>query len=142
MLDRHERLKELLKQSGYSVTTQRLAVYDTFQQQHQIKLADLLGMIASVDRASVYRIVDVYEKIGVLQRIQKGKESMLELSGVFADHHHHLYCVRCKDSIEIHGSPVVESELQAIAQAAGFVLQSHVVELTGLCASCQAISAN
>lgn len=142
MIDRHERLKELLKQNGYSVTTQRLAVYDTIQQQHQISLAGLMGTLATVDRASIYRIVDVYEKIGVVLRIQKGKEAMLELSGAFGDHHHHLYCALCQTIIEIPGSPVVEAELQAITQTAGFAMQSHVIELSGLCASCQATGTN
>lgn len=51
------------------------------------------------------------------------------------DHHHHLVCRHCGQSVEI-GDPQIESWTAATAQRHGFVETSHAVEVFGRCRGC------
>lgn len=137
MIDRHALLKQTLQRHRCSITRTRIAVYDAIKQNHQIRLAALLSQDHGADRASVYRTVDVFEKLHIIQRFQKGKDTMIELTGAFSDHHHHLYCIRCGLTIAIPGSASIEAALLRAAVNAGFAADTHIIEVNGLCAGCQ-----
>lgn len=139
MIDRHALLKSTLKQGRRSITRTRAGIYDAIEQRHQVSLAELVRYPHGANRASVYRTIDLFEKLNIIQRFQKGKESIVELTGNFADHHHHLSCTGCSATVAIPGSSAIEASLHAAAQAAGFVVQAHIIEVQGLCAACRQI---
>jgi Fur family transcriptional regulator, ferric uptake regulator len=91
----------------------------------------------SVDRATVYRTVDIFEKTGVVSRIQTGWKYKLELSDTFLGHHHHLTCSVCSKIESFHETETLISELQNIAFNKNYSLQTHTLELNGICVRCQ-----
>ena len=129
-------LEQLLRDRGHSVTKARLAVFAAFVDHDPMTMAELYARVKdTLDRASVYRIVALYEELGILRRITVGWKYKLELSDHFGEHHHHLACLRCHTVI-----PLAEQDLeQFIAAAAAhyhFSPTEHQVEIQGYCESC------
>lgn len=131
-----EALKELLKASGQSVTKARLQVFGALLGQEPLAMHTLVERAGKVDRASVYRAVDLFERLGIVQRLNTGWKYKLELSDKFAEHHHHLTCTSCGST-----TPINEAELEALitklAAAHHFMPSVHQIEIQGLCEQCQ-----
>jgi Fur family ferric uptake transcriptional regulator len=90
----------------------------------------------SVDRSTVYRTLDVFEKIGVISRVYTGWKYKVELSEVFRSHHHHMTCSQCFAVISFDEPPSFLEELKRLESSNGFTIKSHNLELSGLCGGC------
>lgn len=135
-----ELLIEKLKNSGHSITTARLAVFDTLDNSEPQTMNEIVKQIeSSVNRASIYRVVALFEQLGIVQRLQIGWKYKLELSNEFQDHHHHLTCVRCGTVSSFEEPNNLDDLLAKIGRSKDFIVQSHQLELQGLCAACQNI---
>jgi Fur family ferric uptake transcriptional regulator len=97
------------------------------------KLAALCS--PTIDRATTYRTVELFEELGIVNRIWHGFKSQVELSEIFTPHHHHAVCQHCGKNIDII-NPELEKTLTAIARKHKFLAISHVIELTGYCSEC------
>ncbi|MCA9327123.1 transcriptional repressor, partial [Candidatus Saccharibacteria bacterium] len=53
------------------------------------------------------------------------------------EHHHHATCTNCGASIALPEDKALEKRLHELAARRNFTLQSHQIELTGLCEACQ-----
>lgn len=128
-------LKTQLHVNGYSLTKPRLAVFRALQKgpMSNVELGDALR---GVDRSSVYRTVQLFENINIAKRIWHGSTSKIELSEIYAPHHHHAHCTNCGKHIPVVSSKL-ENELQAIASRLDFNLHDHHLGLIGICASCR-----
>lgn len=127
--------RKLLKQHGYSLTQPRRAVFAALLDQPPLPMNELIKRAGKVDRASVYRSVELFEKLGITQRINIGWKYKVELSDAFVGHHHHLSCLRCGKTI-----PMSEHELEEtitrLASAHQFRPQNHQIEIQGYCKDC------
>lgn len=133
-----ELLHRKLKEHGYSTTTTRLAVFRALEDTHPLSMSELVQRLEkSVNRASIYRTIDLYEKLGIVQRLNIGWKYKLELSNEFQDHHHHLICTACGRIKSFQEPANLNYMLEAIAQHDDFLLQNHQLELQGLCKNCQ-----
>lgn len=130
-------LQRTLKNNGYSVTAARLTVFTALEDSEPQTMEQLVKKVSmSVNRASVYRIVDLFEKVGVVQRLQIGWKYKLELSNEFQEHHHHLICVNCEKITSFKEPANLDYLLGKIAEREDFTLQNHQLELQGLCSNC------
>jgi Fe2+ or Zn2+ uptake regulation protein len=130
-----DEFKRLLKASGQSVTAARLAVFGALSGQEPLSMRELTEQVSRVDRASVYRAVDLFERLGIIQRINTGWKYRLELTDKFAAHHHHLTCTRCGKSIAISEADL-EDTIEKLASAKGFTPTAHQIEIQGICDTC------
>ncbi len=74
----------ILKGNGYSMTAPRRAVFDTLSGHESMNMSDLTKSVANIcDRASVYRTVELFEKLNIVQRIAIGWKYKIELSDIF-----------------------------------------------------------
>ena len=102
MIEPLEQLKKTLKERGQSLTRPRQLVFSALQGKEPQTMHQLVTACAvQIDRASVYRTVAVYERLGIIQRLQIGWKYKLELSDAFQRHHHHLTCLKCGRVIPI-----------------------------------------
>jgi Fur family ferric uptake transcriptional regulator len=129
----------VLRDNGLSVTRQRLLVFETLENREPVTMYELYDLVKDrLDRASLYRIVTAYEKLGIVSRINIGWKYKIELSDTFADHHHHLTCMRC-DNI----TPMNENELEAfiegLASSHKFTPLEHQIEIQGYCNKCASL---
>jgi Fur family ferric uptake transcriptional regulator len=103
---------------------------------------ELVELCPEVDRASVYRTVALFERLGIVQRLQIGWKYKLELTDAFSHHHHHLTCLKCGRVISFDERAGLQTELRRIAEENNFMIQTHQLELQGLCSACQQASFN
>lgn len=85
--------------------------------------------------ATVYRQLNALHMAGSLDCIEHGGLRLYRICSAQRHHHHHLVCESCGRTIEI--QPPDGDWLQSIAQAHGFKVSSHVLEVYGLCSTCQ-----
>lgn len=131
-------LKEYLKKSGHSLTSPRQAVFSALQGREPRTMQQLIAACPDVDRATIYRTVELFEKLGVVQRLQIGWKYKLELTDAFSRHHHHMTCLRCGQVISFDESPELERQLRWLAADKRFKMQAHQLEIQGLCPRCAA----
>ncbi|MEI9914001.1 MAG: Fur family transcriptional regulator [Candidatus Saccharibacteria bacterium] len=127
----------MFKDNGLSVTKQRLLVYELLENREPITMYELYDLTAGrLDRASLYRIINVFEKLGIVQRINIGWKYKIELSDKFSEHHHHLTCFNCHKVI-----PINEKELEVfisgLSDAHNFKATEHQIEVQGYCEDCR-----
>lgn len=133
-----EQLKTTLKAHGQSLTGPRQVVFAALQDQEPQTMQQLVAACAvRVNRASVYRTVALFERLGIVQRLQIGWKYKLELSDSFHHHHHHLTCSNCGRVIPLPEDTVLEALLRALADSQHFAMRDHQLEIQGLCKTCQ-----
>lgn len=132
------KLTETLKSAGHSLTKPRQAVFSALQAGKPRTMRELTLDLASViDRASIYRTVDLFEKLGIVKRVQTGWKWRVELSDQFTPHHHHLTCNTCGSVVSFDEPPGFETLLNSIAAKHGFVADDHSLEINGVCSECR-----
>jgi len=100
-------------------------------------MRELIAACPGIDRASVYRSTELFEKLGIITRIPNGWKYRLELGEKFLEHHHHATCSNCGASIALPEDKSLEKHLRELAAKRHFALQAHQIELVGLCEACQ-----
>ena len=131
------KVKQTLKEAKSSATKSRLAVFNYLAAHGPCSTGTLANQLRKdVDRATVYRTVELYEKLGIVNRIWHGFKNQIELSEIFTPHHHHAVCQQCGKTIDI-ASPELESALAGLARKHQFLTLNHSVELSGYCSDCQ-----
>lgn len=138
MLPEAPTLKSTLKAHGYSATKTRQHVFNALADSDALSMNQLIRKLQhKMDRASIYRTVELFEKLGIINRLQIGWKYKLELSEAFAGHHHHATCLQCERVIAFEESPELEADIHKLAEELNLKLTSHSLELRGICANCQ-----
>lgn len=140
MAKQYELLESTLKKSGFSITKARRAVFDALESQEPQTIQSIATALSgSVNRASVYRTIALFEKLGIVQRLQLGWKYKLELSDAFHHHHHHFSCTTCGQIFTIKESPRLERQIDTLVLRLGFKPTSHQLEIQGMCKSCRRV---
>lgn len=127
----------ILKLNGLSVTKQRVYVFELLEDKEPLTMYELYDLAkGQLDRASLYRIITVFEKLGIVQRINIGWKYKIELSDKFAEHHHHLTCLKCWKIIPINETEL-ETFVDGLAVSHDFHPTEHQVEVQGYCGTCE-----
>lgn len=105
-------------------------------------ITELVDATPGLPVSTAYRSVMVLAEANVLRRVNGSDElSRYELSEVLSGHHHHAVCERCGLVVDAAASPRLEGALgetaRAIAEAIGFDVTEHRLELVGLCSRCR-----
>lgn len=136
-----EHALERLAAAGYRRGNARRAVIDLLARQQCALPAtaiedELRGSERSVGRATVYRVLDELEQLGLVSRLEVG-EAMARYEPVRPDgaHHHHAVCDVCGNlrPFTDHG---LERVIERITRDVGFEVHDHVVTLHGTCEDC------
>ena len=132
-----DRFKETLRNANYSYTKPRKVAFEQLAKHGPVTTARLAQLCTPhLDRATTYRTVELFEELGVINRIWHGFKSQIELSEIFTPHHHHAVCQQCGATIVL-VNPELEKHLSQIAKQHQFLALSHVIELSGYCKKCQ-----
>lgn len=131
-----------LRNRGVRITAQRRALLDAIQEADvHLDAATLLerarGRNSRVDRATVYRTLDLLKKFGLIDELDlmhlNGEKHYYEART--KSDHIHLACFRC-GSVEEFTSSLYDELKAEIARMRGFHVQVSRLEVGGLCASC------
>jgi Fur family ferric uptake transcriptional regulator len=140
MADAVHTLVVALSEAGYRVTQPRLAVIEVIARArrsltpHEI-LARAARLHAGVGLATVYRTLDMLQRIGYVQRVRINGKGYAMACDV-PDLHYHLVCQKCHGVIEL-TSGRFEDDLKQRLRQTGFRMQSGAIEVIGLCPECQ-----
>lgn len=127
-----------LRSHRQSLTPLRLGVFAYLDKKGPVSPPQLVRDNLSLgDRASLYRALTLFRRLGIIEDIVMGGRRLIELSDGFDRHHHHLTCRECGRSLTV-TSPDIERLINETAARHGFQAQSHHIEITGLCADCSA----
>lgn len=137
MTTAQQTLIDTLKKNSLSVTGARQLVFNSLLHQEPLTMAEVvLALQGKVDRASVYRCIDLYEKLGIVMRLTIGWKYKIELSGDYHEHHHHMSCLSCGTLVSIEGDSHIEDDIVNIAAKHNFIIARHQVEIQGYCRNC------
>ena len=126
-----------LQENGKSVTSVRLKIFEALNDKEPQTLQELAKYITDIDKASLYRTIQLFEKLGIVNRIQVGWKYKLELSDTYSYHHHHLTCRKCGTIISLREDPSLEARLHVLAGEYGYTDVAHQLEVSGICPTCQ-----
>lgn len=136
MTSAHDVFTTQLKQSGYSLTAPRRLAFTTLLERDKLSMHELIIACPQIDRATVYRTVQLLENIGIIHKVYAGWKYTLELGDAFRDHHHHALCTVCRAYIDLPEDTELEKLITRLASRKDFTLNQHSLELSGVCAPC------
>ncbi len=91
-----------------------------------------------VGRASVYRVLDVLQGLGLVQQVATGQgTTRYEPVDPTGEHHHHLVCDRC-GTVTPFADPELERAIKRLSGRVRFDVDDHEVVLHGSCGRCAA----
>lgn len=105
-----------------------------------VTIPELLDAGAGQSQSSLYRNLAILEQCGSVRRLPSVDDvARYELDEELTGHHHHLVCRLCGrvDDVELQAS--VERALRRAVEGSGddgFTIESHRVELVGVCPDC------
>lgn len=102
------------------------------------ELRDKAGLPES-DLVTVYRALEAFEGIGIIQRIPLEESGCLFELTEPQDHHHHFVCRECHRTERL--DLCLAQELENQAQRLGFTEVTHLMEVYGFCKECRPASA-
>jgi len=130
-------LETVLSQHSLRATSARKQVFEALEHAPEpLAIKQLIAQCPDIDRVSVYRCLETFETIGILDIIHLGWKKRYELTGPFRAHHHHLQCVSCHALVDLH-SAELETLIASTASLHGYKPLSHHFEVRGLCSECQ-----
>lgn len=140
----HSRIAQLLAGRDQHYTSSRRAIVDALAGLGRpATIAELLKAVPGLAASTAYRNLTVLSDAGVLRRVSGTDEfGRFELSEELSGrHHHHVICADCGLVIDAVASARLEAALaeaaKAVAEANGFDITDHRLELVGRCGSCQ-----
>lgn len=128
---------ERLDAAGYRRGGSRERVIDYLATRDcAVTALEIDGDLNEVGRASVYRTLEQLEDLGLVQRVELGRESAaFERVDPAGHHHHHLVCTRCGRVLPFEDE-ALEEAIHEVRTREGFTVEGHEVTLRGTCARC------
>ena len=127
--------------AGYRLTAPRRAVADLIAGHDGHFTASDLAAAArdrrlGLSRATLFRVLDLLIELGVVERLDlpSGEHAYVPCA---TTHHHHAVCSRCGRTAEVDDSGLAVA-VREIERQSGFRIDTHRLELFGLCRHCLA----
>jgi Fur family ferric uptake transcriptional regulator len=130
---------ERLRQQGFKVTAQRLAVLRAVSGRPHLTAEDAVEVvradIGTISRRAVYDAVGVLADMGLLRRIQPAG-SAARYEDRVGDNHHHLICRVCDRMVDV-DCAVGATPCLTAADDAGYEIDEAEVIYWGQCPTCR-----
>jgi Fur family ferric uptake transcriptional regulator len=130
----------VLDDAGYRLTQPRRVVAELVAEHDgHFTAADLAASATrrrvDLSRATLFRSLDLMTELGVVERLDlpSGDHAYVPCAPA---HHHHVVCSRCGRSSDVEDCGVAAA-VEEIARRSGYRIESHRLELFGLCRHCQ-----
>jgi Fe2+ or Zn2+ uptake regulation protein len=130
-----------LEELGYRLTRPRLAVVRClYGASSWLRPEDVLErarpLCPSLGLVTVYRTLGLLEELGLVRRIHV-EPGCHGYAPAGLQHGHHLVCRSCHQVLEFPGSEDLDPLIDKISRKTGFLVEGHVLELTGRCPDCR-----
>ena len=139
-----------LHEAGYRLTSQRREVLSVLRDSHDHPTAEdihcrLRERGERISIGTVYRTVDLLEKIGLVGKINVANRNRYELMDGHSDvqHNYHLVCKKCgrimdisEDILAAHEKSL-EELVTEVGEVSGFQVSGHQFRIFGFCRDCR-----
>lgn len=133
------RFKQILVANERHVTNSRMGLFTILDKNPPLSVREIMKLSdGTIDRVSLYRNMELFEKLDIIHRVHLGWKYKIELTDHFIAHHHHLTCMKCGKIIDIEGEATISSFISQIANRHDFVPIRHQFEIEGYCMTCKA----
>jgi Fur family transcriptional regulator, ferric uptake regulator len=136
-----ERAEAKLSAAGHKRGGARRAVLELLDAQRcaltAVEIEDALRLAERrVSRASVYRILEELERLGLVQRVETG-QAMVRYERVCEhdEHHHHLVC-DCCGIVMPFSDDALEQAISSLSRRVPLTVSEHEIVLRGSCSDC------
>ena len=133
-----------LKQFGYKVTPQRVAVLRAIAntREHLTPLA-LYGKVRQeqpgIGLVTVYRTLNILGELGLICEVKPSGENTRSYVVSPLEHHGHLICTECGRVFDFTGCNLDDLE-QRLSGETGFTIEDHRLEFFGYCRDCRKVA--
>jgi Fur family ferric uptake transcriptional regulator len=132
-----------LRANGYKLTRQRLAVVRVLAEANEHFTASQVLELAravypGIGLTTVYRTLEVLSELGFVRRVHLEGQCHA-YAPVREREGHYLVCQSCHRVVDFPCTGLPEL-VERTARETGFAVESHLVELVGLCPACQSTS--
>ena len=138
----HAAVAERLAGDSIRYTKTRRAIVDVLAHTGQPLTVDRIRAESAAPLSSVYRTLAIFEEAGLVHRLtnDKSEYARYELAEDLLGHHHHLACANCGAMTDVTLPDNLEADLDralaALAKQQHFALDSHRLDIIGICATC------
>jgi len=137
---KNSELRQTFRQLGLKLTHQRLEIFNILTSMEDHPSAEAVyekvkHKIPTISFDTVYRTLALYERHGVIVRLQCFTDRVRYDPNT--ERHHHLVCKRCKKIVDFHWGEL--DKLQRPKETEGWgEIEKRYLELRGVCQDCLA----
>jgi Fur family transcriptional regulator, ferric uptake regulator len=136
-----ESVLAVLADHGYRATEPRRRVLAAvLDQDKPFSAEQIVAGLPDIGRATVYRTLEILAGVDLLRRLMKPSGFPSYVVGQ-PGHRHHLVCKNCGFVIEFTNCPI-DILVDDLTRDTSFEIESHHLEIVGLCPRCQPDHAN
>ena len=146
-----EKVKDLLREKGLKVTSQRLMVLNILSAHgdEHLTVEEIYDLAKEespeIGLATIYRTVQVLLDLHVIDKVTFDDGfTRYELNGeesASGHRHHHAICTGCGKVYSLE-SDLLDSLEEEVMEKLGFLVTNHEVKLYGLCSECRTKNEN
>jgi Fur family transcriptional regulator, peroxide stress response regulator len=138
------RVTALLRDRGFKVTPQRLAIYKVLANTKAHPSAEMIfnqlqPAYPTMSLATVYKTVEILKEVGLLQVLNAGEDSFRYDADTSV--HPHVRCLQCGRVDDLHEVDT-SGFVRAVAQKTPYRLTGQQFYFYGVCPTCQGKPAN
>lgn len=139
-----KKVTEVLRDNGFKVTPQRLAVYQVLSETREHPNAEMLfdklqPQYPMMSLATVYKTIEIFSQLNLIKILNTGEDSFRYDADV--SEHGHIKCGRCnvvKDVLDIDLTSITNE----VQEKTGYTIDSKQVYFFGTCPECRKKEAN
>jgi len=132
-------LKQHLSKHNLKLTRQREHILNAFLKMEHVTAEQMYHLLAKKDPhiglATIYRTLKLFCETGLAQERHFGTQTQFD-NVAHKGHHDHMICTSCGKIVEFQNCQI-EKLQEEVATKNGFSIQTHKLELYGLCANCR-----
>ncbi len=133
--------RDYILEKGLKSTRQRDVILETFlSSERHMSIEELYLKLRAkhpnIGYATVYRSLKLFAESGIAREMQFGDGQTRYEHVEEGEHHDHLVCTRCGTILEFENETIEQLQTD-VAASHDFLIQTHKLELYGLCAKCR-----
>lgn len=134
-----ERWLELLEEKGGRITGPRKAIVELMvKTDHALSPVDVFdlarGKYPKMGLVTVYRTLEILSELGLVERVHQHDGCHMYLRA--ANGHEHLLICSCCGKAAYFSGDDLSALIDRISKESGFLIQSHWLQMHGLCKEC------
>jgi len=129
------KIETVLREHKRSITPERVKMFDFFTHKHLSSASDIEQAFPELGRASIFRTLRLFLKIGVIRRVALGERGENYELVDEDSHHEHMKCSKCGKVVSFESADICQ-KIFSEAQKIGFHVTEHSLSILGVCKNC------